>query len=229
MNKLLTLSLLSFTIACSAWAEKYEYVRLKYKTGQSAINEYRYITGDTVWSVDEVTLASGDVAELLSGGSDSAIGVNFWDGEDTYQFNFHSSDIRSNTIFGPGTIFLATTKHFSRWNSSTEKVINMDRIESIGLRIIRASQSGSTTLAWNGTEWEGSSDGSQQANNEPSGGIDPTSIKYDELLGWAYFTDTNWVYSYTNLSWYYMHSVGGDIYVWNANLPDDGWQKLERG
>ena len=40
-------------------------------------------------------------------------------------------------------------------------------------RIKRASDSGSTTLAWNGTEWEGSSDGSQQANNDSSGGIDP--------------------------------------------------------
>jgi hypothetical protein len=72
-------------------------------------------------------------------------------------------------------------------------------------------------------------DGSLRANNDSSGGIDPTSIKYDELLGWAYFTDTNWVYSYTNLSWYYMHPTTEGFYVWNANLPDNGWMKLERG
>ena len=73
-------------------------------------------------------------------------------------------------------------------------------------------------------------DGSQNANNNSSsGGIDPTSIKYDELLGWAWFTDTNWVYSYTNLSWYYMHPTTEGFYVWNANLPDNGWMKLERG
>jgi len=73
-------------------------------------------------------------------------------------------------------------------------------------------------------------DGSQNANNNSSsGGIDPTSIKYDELLGWAWFTDTNWVYSYTNLSWYYMHPTTDGFYVWNANLPDNGWMKLERG
>ena len=85
-------------------------------------------------------------------------------------------------------------------------------------------------MIWNQTNWQWEySDGSQQANNDSSGGIDPTSIKYDELLGWAWFTDTNWVYSYTNLSWYYMHSVDGDIYVWNANLPNNGWMKLERG
>ena len=76
--------------------------------------------------------------------------------------------------------------------------------------------------------WE-YSDGSQQANNDSSGVIDPTSIKYDELLGWAYFTDTNWIYSYTNLSWYYLHPTTEGFYVWNANLPENGWMLLERG
>ena len=47
MNKLLTLSLLSFTIACSAWAEKYEYVRL---TEVSKTIELQ--SGDIAWFVN---------------------------------------------------------------------------------------------------------------------------------------------------------------------------------
>jgi len=99
----------------------------------------------------------------------------------------------------------------------------------ITFAITRASDTGSKTLAWNGTEWEGSSDDSQQANNGSYGEFDPKNIKYDEFLGWVWFTNTNWVYSYKNLSWYYMHPTNAGIMVWNANLPNDGWLKLDRG
>ena len=188
MKKSLVLLLLSFTIACSAWAEKSEYVRLK--------------------PSDTLTLESGDAAKLINATGD-AMGT-FWFNDGIEDMEFRTNGTPFNIVIGPGVI------------SHTRGVLIF--------AIQRASDTGSTTLAWNGTEWEGSNnDGSQQANNGSSGGIDPTSIKYDELLGWAWFTDTNWVYSYTNLSWYYMHSVGGDIYVWNANLPDNGWQKLVRG
>jgi len=194
MNKLLTLSLLSFTIACSAWAEKYEYVRLK--TGES------------------FELGSGDTARLIAASWNSTGSYSFSDGEESFDFYVQSSGnpLNPHIMVGPGVVSSGNNKYLT-------------------FAIQRASDTGSTTLAWNGTEWEGSSDdGSQNANNNSSsGGVDPTSIKYDELLGWTWLTDTNWVYSYTNLSWYYMHSVGGDIYVWNANLPDNGWQKLERG
>lgn len=55
---------------------------------------------------------------------------------------------------------------------------------------------------------------------------DPNSIQYDSVLGWCWFTDTPWFYSYPNGSWYYMHSGPDGIYVWNANLPNNGWMKL---
>lgn len=194
MNKLLTLSLLSFTIACPAWAEKYEYVRLK--TGQS------------------FELGSGGTARLIAASWDSTGNYYLNDGEESFSFYLQSSGnpLNPHLLVGPGVVSSGNNKYLT-------------------FAIQRASDTGSTTLAWNGTELEGSNDdGSQNANNNSSsGGIDPTSIKYDELLGWAWFTDTNWVYSYTNLSWYYIHPTTEGFYVWNANLPDNGWMKLERG
>jgi len=209
MKKSLAPLFLSFTIACSAWAEKYEFVILK-MTNSSENSTTGYDHGDSV------ELESGDVAKVVAVNGSSADYIILWDGEDYLEYDTkYSFQPSPNLIVGPGTLFIA-----DRYAGSAE---------SVTIAIQRASDTGSTTLAWNGTEWEGSSDGSQQANNDSSGGIDPTSIKYDELLGWTWLTDTNWVYSYTNLSWYYMHSVDGDIYVWNANLPNNGWQKLERG
>ena len=55
---------------------------------------------------------------------------------------------------------------------------------------------------------------------------DSNSIQYNQVLGWCWFTDTPWFYSYSNGSWYYMKSLNESIYVWNANLPNDGWMKL---
>jgi hypothetical protein len=92
-------------------------------------------------------------------------------------------------------------------------------IRCVDLRIVRASQTGSKTLAWNGSDWASTGD-SQQANNSEG------SVEYDNLLGWAYFTDSNWVYSYSKLSWYYLHGTADGLYAWNANLPDSGWFKL---
>jgi len=220
MNKLLTLSLLSFTIVCSAWAEKYEYVRLKAK-GAAPINATFTWNTYTYYKYDSVELKSGDVARVVAQSSDYFSNLFFDDGEDVLMFDIGWTNGGSmiQTFVGPGIIYLG---------SGSE---NYPRASVVNLAIQRASNTGSATLAWNGTEWEGSNnDGSQNANNNSSsGGIDPTSIKYDELLGWAWFTDTNWVYSYTNLSWYYMHPTTDGFYVWNANLPDNGWMKLERG
>lgn len=217
MNKLLTLSLLSFTIACSVWAEKYEYVRLKMKSTTGETFTYNSFTYHVY---DSVSLESGDIARLAGLPDVYQTELYFDDGEDVFRFDmgWNSGGAMTQTIVGPGTIYLAST------NTGMG-------LKAINLSIQRASDTGSTTLAWNGTEWEGSNDdGSQNANNNSSlGGIDPTSIKYDELLGWAWFTDTNWVYSYTNLSWYYMHPTTDGFYVWNANLPDNGWMRLERG
>lgn len=169
---------------------------------------------------DSVSLESGDIARLAGLPDVYQTELYFDDGEDVFRFDmgWNSGGAMTQTIVGPGTIYLAST------NTGMG-------LKAINLSIQRASDTGSTTLAWNGTEWEGSNDdGSQNANNNSSlGGIDPTSIKYDELLGWAWFTDTNWVYSYTNLSWYYMHPTTDGFYVWNANLPDNGWMRLERG
>jgi hypothetical protein len=188
MKKPLALLFLSFTIACFAWAEKYEYVRLK--TGES------------------FELGSGDTARLIAASTNSTGSYSLNDGEESFEFYVQSSGnpLNPHIMVGPG-------------------VVSSENQKYLVFAIQRASDTGSTTLAWNGTEWEGSSDGSQQASN----GVNPTSIKYDELLGWAYFTDTNWVYSYTNLSWYYMHPTSEGFYVWNANLPENGWTKLERG
>jgi hypothetical protein len=98
---------------------------------------------------------------------------------------------------------------------------------SITLKILRTSESGYKTLEWDGSKYAGGVIQNSNNNNDNSSPVpDPSGIKYDQLLGWCYFTDTPWIYSYTNGSWYYMHSMQDGIYVWNANLPNDGWMKL---
>lgn len=213
MNKLLVLFFISISISSSTWAEKYEYVRLKLK-GSSEIfdqstNRYIY---------DSFELNSGDVATLVASSGNFYLIID--DGEDTIQIDEtwgNSITHWPQKIVGPCTVKIGWTHSSVSWTG----------IFSFAIK--RASETGSTTLAWNGTEWEGSNDGSQQANNNSNGVTDPTNIKYDELLGWAWFTNTNWVYSYTNLSWYYMHPTTEGFYVWNANLPENGWMLLERG
>jgi hypothetical protein len=157
---------------------------------------------------DEFSLNSGDTARLVAISptrySDS---FTFSIGGDS--FTFSGSD-KTNLLVGPGTV-----------TSRADQSLLIFAIQ-------RASDTGSKTLAWNGSEWEGSDD-SQLADNNSNNSSpvpDPSGIKYDQLLGWCYFTDTPWIYSYTNGSWYYMRSMQNGIYVWNANLPNDGWMKL---
>lgn len=213
MNKLLTLSLLSFTIACPAWAEKYEYVRVTKDQEPVTLN-----SGDVAWCVnsDHYTgyITTYDIDGNVESFEPLLLGSEVGTGSSFVLLN--------QTFVGPcklGPHYDESRRLFNDW---------------VVFKILRASESGNKTLEWDGEKYAGSittdsSDGSQQANNDSSGGIDPTSIKYDELLGWAYFTDTNWVYSYTNLSWYYMHPTSEGFYVWNANLPENGWMKLDRG
>jgi hypothetical protein len=199
MNKLLVLLFLSFTIACSAWAEKYEYVRIR--AGQEPVT---LNSGDIAWFVNSSNLYGADIVQYDLDGSELCTQSRVW--------RYGTNSPRYDTTFvGPC-------------------LLGCDDYGFVTIKILRASESGNKTLEWDGEKYAGttttgSSDGSQQASN----GVNPTSIKYDELLGWAYFTDTNWVYSYTNLSWYYMHPTSEGFYVWNANLPENGWTKLERG
>ena len=200
-------------ITCTAWAEKYEYVRLK-MTNPLENEDTRMDFGDSI------VLESGDVAKIVAVRSHSADSLVLWDGEDYIEFDtkYTSSGETTpspNLIVGPGTLFLADF-----YGNSAK---------SVTIAIQRASETGSKTLSWNGTEWERSSDDTQQANSNSLDLFDPKNIKYDEFLGWVWFTNTNWVYSYKNLSWYYMHPTNAGIMVWNANLPDDGWLKLDRG
>ena len=159
MKKSLALLFLSFTIACSAWAEKYEYVKLKgSESPVTNLSDYGW-SNVNVW--DSFTLESGDVAECISSNTNNYHYVLDGDFVHRHDSAWGNGYAGFKSIFaGPCTIYLAGTASNSTGQHET-------------WRIKRASDSGSTTLAWNGTEWEGSSDGSQQANNDSSGGIDP--------------------------------------------------------
>ncbi len=203
MKKLSVIVSLSLMLSSLSWAEKYEYVRIF--GGQ-----------------EPVTLNSGDIAWW----------VNYYYSDYIYQFDEVGNEfgghrwLMSSAVGGVSQIsrtFIGPCKLGLRENENINSFVT--------LKILRVSQSGYKTLEWNGEKYAGttttgSSDGSQQANNNSSPVPDPSGIKYDSLLGWVYFTDTPWVYSYTNGSWYYMHSLPDGIYVWNANLPDNGWIKL---
>ena len=209
MKKLSVFVLLSLMLSSLIWAEKYEYVRLKIKgSSDIALNRWDYL-------YDSFTLNSGDVAKVI-GSSKTKGDIYVNDGDGDIEFSHTLESGLPQMIVGPCTVKLAYHDQNAGYVSSTTFAIK------------RASDTGSTTLAWNGSEWEGSDD-SQLAdnnNNNSSPVPDPNGIKYDQLLGWCYFTDTPWIYSYTNGSWYYMHSMQNGIYVWNANLPNDGWMKL---
>lgn len=207
IHLILTIGLTLFLT--SAWAEKYEYVHLKGKT-ESIGSVAR---SDTSWLYfhDSFTLESGDTAEIVA-----TISLNYIYVEDDegdifqYDYNTGGAAYRPTIIVGPCTVYFATT-------SSNASLVGQKET----WRIKRASSSGSTTLAWSGTEWTNPNSSTQVANNNSSG-----SVQYDTLLGWCYFTDTPWLYSYTNGSWYYMKSINNEVYVWNANLPDGGWTKF---
>jgi hypothetical protein len=209
MKKLSVFVLLSLMLSLLSWAEKYEYVRLNIKgSSDIALNRWDY-------QYDSFTLNSGDVAKVI-GSSKTKGDIYVNDGDGDIEFSHTLESGLPQMIVGPCTVKLAYHDQNAGYVSSTT------------FEIKRASDTGSTTLAWNGTEWEGSDD-SQLADNKSNNSSpvpDPNGIKYDQLLGWCYFTDTPWIYSYTNGSWYYMHSMQDGIYVWNANLPSNGWMKL---
>ena len=222
MKKLSVFVSLSLMLSSLSWAEKYEYIHLKGKAAYESTENYK---DDTLYVHDSFSLASGDSAELISvtiSTSHTTIYIKDDEG-DIYAYDYSFPNISGNVGFktilaGPCTVCLAVP---------IIDFIDLTPIRQTW-RIKRASDTGSKTLAWNGSEWEGSDD-SQLAdnNNDISSPVpDPNGIKYDQLLGWCFFTDTPWLYSYTNGSWYYMHSLPDGIYVWNANLPDNGWMKL---
>ena len=169
-----------------------------------------------------LTLNSGDYAQVIGYSPKGAGSLVLNAGDKKINYHYRKQDITSsfssaylpvsdNIIVGEGQLYLG---------SEADPGYDLSEdVKWVDIRIVRASKTGSKTLAWNGTGWASTSD-SQLANN--SGG----SVEYNNLLGWAYFTDTNWVYSYTNLSWYYLHGTSDGLYAWNANLPDSGWFKL---
>lgn len=212
MKKLSVFVSLSLMLASISWAEKYEYVRLK--TKETGFEIFTY-DSKTYYIHDSVTLQSGDVAKIVAITKYGGEQIFFDDGEDIFSYYIPNSGEINQNIVGPGTIYLA--KSSTSFNPCL-----------ITLAIQRASDTGSKTLSWNGSEWEGSDDSQLADNNSNNSSLvpDPNGIKYDQLLGWCYFTDTPWLYSYTNGSWYYLHSLPDGIYVWNANLPDNGWVKL---
>ena len=141
--------------------------------------------------------------------------VNFYIEDESGRFYNMNDD---STAIGPCTLHLVDDR---------ERNIYTPEIY-FTFSIKRGSDTGSKTIALNATDSVGTSGSkTQQANNNSSSPVpDPNGIKYDSLLGWVWFTDTPWMYSYTNGSWYYMRSSNDGIYVWNANLPNSGWMKL---
>lgn len=186
----------------------------KYKIDRASKRQNKYSPG---------TLKPGMTLNLSDGDLMTIVGKSTGSGTD-YKVKYLNED-------GDTEVKEPWTDSFDEYEFGPCEIINTTNNTEIYYILRKGEDTGSQSMIWNQTNWQWEySDGSQNANNNSSsGGIDPTSIKYDELLGWAYFTDTPWVYSYTNLSWYYMHPTTEGFYVWNANLPDNGWILLERG
>ena len=185
----------------------------KYKIDRASRRQNKYNPG---------TLKPGTSLQLLEGDLLTIVGKSKSEGNAyTIRFTNEVGIIEEETPW---------TDSFDEYEFGLCEIINTTSETEIYYILRKREDTGSRTMIFNESEynWE-YSDGSQHANNGSSGAIDPTSIKYDELFGWAYFTDTNWIYSYTNLSWYYLHPTNEGFYVWNANLPDNGWMLLERG
>ena len=184
--------------ATSLVAAKYEYVRLT--SGMS------------------FELSAGDVATVVgfsvgrSGGRDDRV-MLFKVGGVTYKYRFAETD---------GYDYFTAPKHVLVGAGE----VSYEESGMVTFRIERASDSGSKTLAWNGNAWEGGDDDTQQASNNNSPVPNPAQIQYDQLLGWCWFTQYPWVYSYTNGSWYYLRGTSDGLYAWNANLPNSKWIKL---
>lgn len=200
--------------ATSLVAAKYEYVRMTH--GMS------------------VDLAAGDAAKVVAftpdaSGSDWLI-LDDNGAKMPYPVNLGDTDNSDYPavfiIVGPGKL---TASLYNEGDAESKFVGNQTYINSkrtVTIAIERASDSGSKTLAWNGNAWEGGDDDTQQASNNNSPVPNPAQIQYDQLLGWCWFTQYPWVYSYTNGSWYYLRGTSDGLYAWNANLPNSKWIKL---
>ena len=202
MKKLSVFVSLSLMLSSLSWAEKYEFVRL----------------------VDEnqtLVLQNGDIAWVVNGGAtfhqsnqldrfnvDNLHSVEFASSPEVNSFREHHYE--NATFVGPCYIWME------------EAAI----ADFVTFKILRSAESGNKTLEWDGEKFAGGIIQDTDNNDNSSPVPDPNGIKYDQLLGWCYFPDTPWIYSYTNGSWYYMHSMQDGIYVWNANLPSNGWMKL---
>ncbi len=172
-----------------------------------------------------ITLNSGDYAQVIGFSAPFGPDLVLDTGDKKIPYpvsTYAGSDNSGRTYFLPNSenIIVGEGQLYAGAEADPGDDLQVDDIRYVALRIVRASQTGSKTLAWNGSDWESTSDDSQQANNSEG------SIEYDSLLGWAYFTDSNWVYSYSKLSWYYLHGTSDGMYAWNANVPGSGWFKM---
>jgi hypothetical protein len=197
MKKLSVIVSLSLMLSSLSWAEKYEYVRL---TEVSRTIELK--SGDIAWFVNSANLYGTKIVQYELDGTQLGTQSRVWS-------SGSNSPRYDSTFVGP---CILGPESDGSW---------------VTLKILRSAESGNKTLEWDGSKFAGSIIQGTDNNNDNSSPVpDPSGIKYDQLLGWCYFTDTPWIYSYTNGSWYYMHSMQNGIYVWNANLPNDGWMKL---
>lgn len=198
MNKLSVFVSLSLMLSSLSWAEKYEYVRLT-----KASNKIELKNGDIAWFVNSEEPFGTEIVQYDENGLIIST-----------QTRLNSSAVGGLSI--SDATFVGPCYLGCRYDG-----------KFVTLKILRSAESGNKTLEWDGSKFAGSIIQDTDNNNDNSSPVpDPSGIKYDQLLGWCYFTDTPWIYSYTNGSWYYMHSMQNGIYVWNANLPNDGWMKL---
>jgi hypothetical protein len=194
IHLILTIGLTLFLT--SAWAEKYEYVRIK--TGQ-----------------EPITLEKGDLAWW----------VNFNNSDYLYQYdsiNTLMGNHRWTTSSATGGVSQISRTFIGPCKLGLHTNPNVN--DTVTIKILRTSNHEHKVLEWDGTKYASNEVSSSDTNLSPIN--NPSSVQYDTLLGWCYFTDTPWLYSYTNGSWYYMKSINNEVYVWNANLPDGGWTKF---
>jgi len=178
------------------WAEKYEFVRIN--AGQ-----------------EHVTLEKGDLAWW----------VNYNNSDYLYQYDSNNTLMGSHRWIASSAVGGVT--QISRTFIGPCKLglyTNPNVNDTVTIKILRTSDHEHKVLEWDGTKYASNEVSSSDTNVSPIN--NPSSVQYDTLLGWCYFTDTPWLYSYTNGSWYYMKSINNEVYVWNANLPDGGWTKF---
>ena len=175
------------------------YLNLKIDRQERRQNIY---TAKVLVRGENLVLNDGDHAWYVEAfGNDESIEITYPDGSTETRNSAHDSQ-----IYGPSqTNIMGDIAYFIIRKSA-----------NTGSKSLRYDEDSGYYVYPDGTQT------SYEYNYAP----DPTNINYDQLLGWCYFTDTPWFYSYTNGSWYFMHSLPDGIYVWNANLPNNGWMKL---